>query len=253
MNTGRHITLLAAALLLAASGKAAAETVQCTAITTVPYTIASAGSYCLTGDLESTLSEGAAIDVVADGVTIDLNGFMLSHAVYGTALRVVGIRGTDRMRVTVRNGSVVGFGRGVQLYSGLAANGGHLIEQVRAHGNREVGIEVNGWGSVARQNQVVSTGRIMGEPGWSAAFLARGGTGVRFLDNDVQNVTQNGSPSYGVWISGGTNALVAGNRIVDAVYGVYFSAGGSGKYRDNLTLAIQNAAYTGGTNAGNNQ
>ena len=253
MKIGRHLAQVAALLLLAWPGSAAAETIQCTAITTVPYTIASSGSYCLTADLESSLSEGAAIEVLADGVSIDLNGFTLSHTIYATALRVVGIRGTNRMRVTVRNGSVVGFGRGVQLYSSVAAAGGHLIEQVRAYSNREVGIEVNGWGSVARQNQVISTGRIMGESGWAAAFLARGGAGVRFLDNDVHNVTQNGSPSYGIWINGGANAVVAENRIVDAVYGVYFSAGGSGKYRDNLTLDILIAAYTGGTSAGNNQ
>src|SRR4051812_15282008 len=93
-------TALCVAAGLAAAA-ASAETINCTPINVVPYVINSAGVYCMTTDLTSALASGAAIDVLADEVTIDLNGHTLSHIDYSTALRVSGIRGVDRMRVTV--------------------------------------------------------------------------------------------------------------------------------------------------------
>ena len=46
-------------------GQAQAETVNCTAVTTAPFTISAPGIYCLTGDLTTNLASGVCGSAVA--------------------------------------------------------------------------------------------------------------------------------------------------------------------------------------------
>lgn len=73
------------------------------------YVIAAPGSYYLTGDITA----GAAIRIQADDVTLDLCGFTLraADAGFGAGVNVVG------NRVSIRNGSIVGFQYGVYASS----------------------------------------------------------------------------------------------------------------------------------------
>ena len=70
---------LALSLLLAAA-PVLAETVNCTAITSVPFTISSPGIYCLTQNLNQTDAETSAIQIDASNVVLDLNGWTLRGA-----------------------------------------------------------------------------------------------------------------------------------------------------------------------------
>ena len=60
-----------------------AETIDCTAITSPPYVIATQGVYCLTGNLSTSITTGSAIEIQANNVTLDLNGFKLGELVAG--------------------------------------------------------------------------------------------------------------------------------------------------------------------------
>jgi hypothetical protein len=51
-------------------------------------------------------------------------------------------------------------------------------------------------------------------------------------------------------VYGATNAYIADNSLENTKYGLYFQSS-SGKYRDNVTFAVD-TAYTGGTDIGNN-
>ena len=54
-----------------------------TAITSPPYVIATQGVYCLTGNLSTSITTGSAIEIQANNVTLDLNGFKLGELVAG--------------------------------------------------------------------------------------------------------------------------------------------------------------------------
>jgi parallel beta-helix repeat protein len=78
-----------------------------------PYKITASGSYRLTSKLKPPASTDG-IDVSASNVTIDLNGF----AIIGpgsSAITPVGISAGGANEVTVENGTVTGFGIGVEL------------------------------------------------------------------------------------------------------------------------------------------
>ncbi len=75
---------------------------QRTAITSLPFTILNPGSYVVWADLTG-IAGANGIDVLADNVTIDLNGFTL-HGVVGS-LSGIGTPGFRR-NLTVKNGTL---------------------------------------------------------------------------------------------------------------------------------------------------
>jgi hypothetical protein len=220
-----------------------------------------------------------------------LGGHTLSNLAAGTATRAFGIASAatapNMQNITVRNGTVRGFLVGISLTgpTGSTANSsGHLVENVRADFNRNLGIQVLGAGSVVRQNQILHTGgSTIGEnfdgiglwiagngaqaldnvvvdtvPGAGTGFvfgilaLANNNfTGVVIEGNRVSNVTIATNSSEAISINTNAyNALVVNNRIADFQYGIFI--GNTGKYRDNLTIDTT-FPYTGGTDEGNNK
>jgi len=116
--------------------------------------ITNSGSYYLSANLAVTLQQGILIGV--PGVTLDLNGFQIFRE-SGSGWRGISIAsGGDR--VTVRNGTIVGFLYGIQddtyskscLYEKLAVSGctvygifagtASRIVDCRVHGNPGTGI-----------------------------------------------------------------------------------------------------------------
>jgi parallel beta-helix repeat protein len=80
-----------------------------TPISALPFTISTSGSYYLTGNLTAT-TNGVAITVAADNVTIDLNGFTLAGGATGgrTAISVP----AAQKCLSVRNGTITGWTQG---------------------------------------------------------------------------------------------------------------------------------------------
>jgi parallel beta-helix repeat protein len=76
-----------------------------------PCTISVSGSYRLSGNLTVPASKDG-IDVTANNVTIDLNGFSIT-APGSSSTTPLGINATNQAIVTIENGSVIGFGTGV--------------------------------------------------------------------------------------------------------------------------------------------
>ena len=110
-----------------------------------PYVISEPGSYILTGNLTVPDENTTAIEVQADHVTLDLNGFAIIGPVQCTAENGSvscspagtghGVQAQfDVSPTVVRNGSVRGMGAsGVRIFFGL-------VESVRALENGAVGI-----------------------------------------------------------------------------------------------------------------
>jgi hypothetical protein len=113
-----------------------------------PVTISLPGSYRLSGNLTVPDANTTAIEVTADNVTIDLNGFSIvgptvcvgdpvtSCSPIGAGAGVSG----DQRSITVVNGGVRGMGdAGIRLLGR-----GAYVEKVHADSNGRLGITANG-------------------------------------------------------------------------------------------------------------
>ncbi len=143
----RFMTLIALATALMATA-AKAETIECTVIDTIPFIITVQGIYCLTGNLASGLTSGDMITVATNNVTIDMNGFKLGGLAAGAATFANGIFAFGRRNITIRNGSIRGFFRGILLQGNPATSSGHLLEDLRLDGNTLIGARVEGTGNI---------------------------------------------------------------------------------------------------------
>src|SRR5262245_18005116 len=71
------VALLVVCALLMPSVPGRAETVNCTPLTSLPAVISVSGIHCLTGDLSTSMTSGIAVEITANNVILDLNGFRL--------------------------------------------------------------------------------------------------------------------------------------------------------------------------------
>jgi hypothetical protein len=105
-----------------------AETLNCTAITSVPATITTEGIYCLKSHLTSAVPNVAAITIDADEVVIDLNGFTLG-GLGRPESTAIGISVLGHMNTTIKNGTVRGFNIGIFIGNTLGSIS--LVEEIR--------------------------------------------------------------------------------------------------------------------------
>jgi len=250
MHPAKFVTSLLLMLALAlGAGLARAETVNCTAITTLPAVITVQGIYCFTGHLSTNITSGSAIDIQTSNVVLDLNAFKLGGLAGGPATTAIGIHALNRQNITIKNGTVRGFLRGIQLESSGTSQG-HVVEDIRADQNTFVGIEVAGAGNIVRNNQVVTTAATAANASANGILIT--GNGARVLNNDVINTVKLGSgTATGIHFNGATAAFAVNNRITVADIGIAYTNGATGKYRDNLTFDVT-TPFSGGTAVGTN-
>jgi hypothetical protein len=239
---------------------------SCVEINAMPANITAQGNYCLNfKNVNFALASGALITISTDNVMLDLNGATIDGLGAGdTVTGSYGIRAINRKNVTVRNGTVKGFTRGVELTHTFGIDGsdvrpthGLVVENIRAIGNKVTGIRVEGHASVIRDNHVSDTGGVSTAGSFFTTFgIYAGGTGLRILNNDVSHTQVNGDGSaYGIYLAHPTitrEVMAVNNRITEAHHGIFGGVGVPwGKYRDNITDNVT-TPYTGGTDIGNN-
>lgn len=124
----------------------------------LPVTISEPGSYRLTSNLTTASVNTTLIEVTADNVSIDLNGFTLSGPVTCTSTNIVscsatgsglGIDATDQQNIIVRNGTVTGMGN-----AGISVGRGAYLEELVVAENGSAGISAFAPGSVLRRLSV---------------------------------------------------------------------------------------------------
>lgn len=244
--------LLAAAVLLAAAGAAAADCIPVEA----PTVIDRPGSYCLVEDFEGAVGPGgAAIEIQADHVILDLQGHLLrntfppeeGHA--GT-----GVMAWERSHIVVRNGSIAGFWEGVSLgqaFFGPTHSVNHLVEEMRVYDCQRFGIGVGGIGSVVRDNVIWNIHGIGIETDVTGIFVSGGAH--RILGNEITRVVGASPNRWGIRVLEGVDSIVADNRLVATHNGIDLDKTGS-IYRDNFVgqLPSGNVAFSGGIDAGGN-
>ena len=112
---------------------ARAETINCTPITSLPATIDTQGLHCLTGNLATSQTSGNAIEITANNVTLDLNGWKVGGQGAGAGTQAGGIS-SAAVNVTVRNGIVRGFSIGISLTGRGAVVRDMLVDQNTQYG-----------------------------------------------------------------------------------------------------------------------
>jgi hypothetical protein len=161
-----------------------------------PATLSRPGRYKLTGNLVVPASN-TAIQITANDVTVDLNGFTISGAVPGSAARgIFAGTGVDRSRIA--NGTVTGFNNYGILTVGLDA----AAENMRIVGN-DIGMQL---GSQARV---------------SNSTIANNSTGMYCYQCLIESNIIAGNTNAGIFDSNGGGGMVLGNVIVgNTSYGV---------------------------------
>ena len=257
-----------------------AETTNCTAITVLPAVITSQGVYCLTGNLATSMTVGNAIEIQANNVTIDLNGFKLGGLGAGDGTQANGIYAFQRKNITIKNGIVRGFFQGILLDDSsfnTINSSGHVVKHILADKNTFIGIDVAGLGNTVSHNTVVDTGSS------TATTFARGirvrGAGTQVTDNAVSATTATGTgTAMGILLDRADYSLVQNNTVTDTLrvatasraiqstnsvgvffrnnnlanadFGIFF-LGTTGIYKDNLTFDV-GTPFNGGTDGGGN-
>jgi len=129
-----------------------------------PYVISNPGSYKLSGNLNVTTSVGSAIRVMANNVTLDLDGFQIACTMACSGSVAVGIDAGFTFatptfsNLAVKNGTVQGFQFGVfirwdasvtdlfvsgNLLDGITMGNGGVIARCVANSNGGAGINVD--------------------------------------------------------------------------------------------------------------
>ncbi len=159
-----------------------------------PYKITQPGSYKLTGNLV-VVGPTNAIEISASNVTLDLNGFMISgpgQVCFSCATTWGVTVTTAQQAVTVRNGTIFGFGG--QINGGLNTRG--LVEDLiltQAPGATSTASSGFGNYSVVRHivsDQVVSFNcpLVAVENSAKPGYLAQGTPGTCVLANNLGTI-----------------------------------------------------------------
>ena len=206
---------------------------NCQIISSVPFTISSSGHYCLTGNLGTSATTGAAISITANNVTLDFQGFRLGGLGAGPDTEAAGVSAIGRRNITVRNGVVRGFAVGIALTNPPvlltsspieSASSGHLIENNLIDSSTQGGILVGGVGVTVKNNRVVNTQRddtamvpLAVMPQLVGPFRPRGITALNVNDGLIQgnHVSGTFSPNgaYGIEIAQSNGVNVSGNTV----------------------------------------
>jgi hypothetical protein len=182
-------------------------------ISSLPATITTAGIWCLKQDLNTAITNGNAILVAGDNITIECNGFKLGGLVAGVATQTTGINASAHHYVIVRHCNIRGFYAGIVFGGSSTSSGDHLVEDNRFDNNTGTAISVTGDGSIVRRNRVFATG---GSTQNQDAIGISTQYSVDIVDNTVSGVIArsggNGSAT-GIYTTHAASNRISGNGI----------------------------------------
>jgi parallel beta-helix repeat protein len=219
---------LSAALLFGAGTAAAVDGVveinhaSVTAAGGYPAVISVSGSYRLTGNLTAPSGKNG-IDVSANNVQIDLNGFTIEGFSFGPLVH--GISASTGFGLSVRNGTIRNFGGGG---AGIDAGGSSKIVDVKLVDNT-IGVRAS--------DCLIDSSLVVGS-GSPGAIVADGCT--------IQNNVVTGT-SDGIAIRGAGNVII-GNRLSGNEGGAIGITGfGGSLIQNNVLVGNGNVGITDGT------
>jgi len=220
-------------------------------VSTYGTNLTASGSYYLTTNLVSTNLSTDAITIAADNLKLDLNGFALINT-SGDSNQADGVSFASRRNVTIRNGTIQGFYRGI---NGTGASPGILVENLKLASNYFRGMllqpSTGVAGGIVRNNFVRDTGgttvgvadqEIRGIECCCGSFVV--------MNNFVTHVQGKGTlAGYGIHLNNSLDTFAVGNFVSQSDFGIHMN--GPNEYRDNFTSNC-NTNHVAGTDRGNN-
>lgn len=199
--------------LLPAPARAAEGFEACTNfITVLPAVISTPGTWCLTQDL--SMSEdvsGPGVQIDADDVTLDCNGFRIDSLNYHT----YGIRAVNRRHVTIRRCRIDGFAWNIFLeQSGVGFSEGHLVEDNLVTRAARGAIRLAGHQSVIQRNRVLNSNATDKFASGNLAISTVGNVDV--VDNLINGVYNQGvfdGATIAIFSDANLTGSIRGNRI----------------------------------------
>ena len=175
--------------LLAQTGVAQGAQVSCGQVITADTTLDSDVGPCA----------GDGIIIGRDNVTLDLNGYAVLGAPPpgGLLASTVGIKVDSHAQARVRNGTVAGFGTGVELFQ----RQGSTLERLLVRDNQNFGIRVFSFDNVVRGNLVERNGDL--------GVVVFGGSGNTIEGNVIRS---NGGTGFHL-TRGGLNTRTGGTTV----------------------------------------
>ena len=244
-------------------------------ISRVPYVIKQSGNYALDRNLICSGSEVACIEIKADYVTLDLNGFKLGCSSQEPGRNTYGIYAKNQSYITIRNGMVEGFFYGV-YFEDISRdgkyqpeNGWHTVEKIVARKNTFRGIRMEGLCNTALNNIVASTGgtryykdafaigiesigsnalikhnrvfETYGTDNGEAVGISLTGTGDAswVSENLISNTEPPANDSWGIWASGDTGPFIINNTIYGYKHGLGLASEAHGLFEGNLIYGAE--------------
>lgn len=172
------------------------------------YKITQAGSYYLTGNIALAAGKTTCIEVGADGVTIDLNGFTLNglNSNDTKAIRVSDKFSCDGLQV--RNGHITDWGTGVD---GLGLYGA-VFEDLRLTFNDAYGLDAGNDAVVNRCSAVVCGSGIYARQGGAVSKCTASfcGTGIDMGNGGNVSDSQASTCGFGFYLSFACSARSCG-------------------------------------------
>jgi parallel beta-helix repeat protein len=165
------------------------------------YKITQPGSYYLTGNITGVAGKHG-IEIAASGVSLDLNGFDLVGVAGMGAFDGVSVGLAGRTNLTIRNGSVRGWGRDGINCADLLTLGG-CVEDIAASGNAARGIATGSLSSVTGCTAVNNGGHGIESGGTSTlrgcTAYDNGGNGIDIdIASTILNCTASNNGGSGV-------------------------------------------------------
>jgi hypothetical protein len=229
-------------------------------ITTLPATITQPGTYYLKQNFQVNMTGGDVLLINASDVTVDLNGHTISNLAAGPPVTARAIHAYNRENITIRNGKISGFHRGINLESDPVTNStlssGHLVEDIYVTRCNFLGITICGGNGTIRRCRFSKIGGTSTNNGiWPSAIIVAG-PNQRVLDCDIGEGLANawGGGSTGILCHTTTDAILEGNRISQVTHAIAYLSTATFKYRDTLTgtMVVPYWVGSGGIDAGGN-
>jgi len=202
----------------------------CTRIETLPYTIGSSGMYCVTMNLSTPQSSGAAITIAAYDVTLDLGGFALRNDPAGIGTQAWAIESLGGFNLVIRNGSIRGFYGGVRLVRSGTDPSRNVLDNLDIRDVRYAGLELQGNRSVIRNCHLSVIGGSPVTPYQAVGIIANGNEN-RIHGNFIDTVyvfdasgPAGGNTAMGIAVSG-TDVRVSNNSVLGVTGSTEFNQG----------------------------
>ncbi len=227
-----------------------------TVISSLPYTISTAGVYVLNQSFSYPSGSGAAITIKASNVTLNLNGHGITNtAAQNSSNTAIAIHASNFENITVENGEILGFNAGILLEGptiGINFNVGHVIQGMRLAYSLTFGIWLEWCANCSIQNcQLYSMGTTGGgvtvnTPTYGIEVDSFNG-GNRIYRNQVTNSFFG---YYGLNHGASQGSYFEQNLATNCTYSFTFDP--LNAYRDNASFGAATQAFAGGNSVGGN-